>query len=61
MAYHIQKARIELQCDNCCARTQISAESVRSCIREAKDEGWKLGQVDQNYRGKLKCPGCAKK
>lgn len=51
MTYKVIKASIELQCDGvrlqgCNARTQVSADSIGACIREARDQGWKLKNLD---------------
>lgn len=56
--YQLNYARIELQCDRCPARTSFSAASVSGCKFQARDDGWKLGKVE-NGRGLALCPSCA--
>lgn len=75
MTYKAIKASIELQCDGvrlqgCNARTQVNANSVKACIREARDEGWRLMNldflysnptIDQMQKMYCLCPDCAER
>lgn len=66
MTYRVTKARIELNCDYCCARTSFNGKAVSECIREAKSAGWRLRRsancltnlIAEMRELTCECPGC---